>query len=120
MNYFLQAWNNWRKGTISNVIDPTLNDALRNEIERCIHIGLLCVQQKVADRPTMASVVLMLNSNSFYLPVPLEPAFFMNDRCLSDIQSSECSSVNIGSDKQKSNSVEASVNEASISSLYPR
>ena len=43
---------------------------------RCIHIGLLCVQENVADRPTIGSVVLMLDNYSITLPIPLEPAFF--------------------------------------------
>ena len=42
---------------------------------RCIHIGLLCVQENVAARPTMASVVQMLNSHSSSLPTPAQPAF---------------------------------------------
>ncbi|KAK7280213.1 hypothetical protein RJT34_25275 [Clitoria ternatea] len=107
------AWKNWKKGTAFNIIDPTLNDALRDEIVRCIHIGLLCVQERVVDRPTLASVMLMLSSCSLSLPVPLQPAFFMSDECLSEIQSIE-------SNEQRSNSVEDSANEASISSLYPR
>ena len=116
----MQAWKNWRKGTTSNIIDPAIDDGSRNEIERCIHIGLLCVQEKVADRPTLASVLLMLNSQSFYLPVPRQPAFFMNNKCSSNIQFSEGSYVATGSSEQKSNLVKASTNEASISSLYPR
>lgn len=44
---------------------------------RCIHIGLLCVQENERDRPTMGAVVLMLNSFSLTLALPLEPAFFM-------------------------------------------
>lgn len=120
MNYFLQAWSNWKKGNIANIIDPNLNYALRSEIERCIHIGLLCVQERVADRPTMASIVLMLESYSFSLPGPLQPAFFMKGFRSPDIQySSECSSMAMGYE-HKTNSAEASVNEASISSLYPR
>ncbi|RDX85764.1 Cysteine-rich receptor-like protein kinase 14, partial [Mucuna pruriens] len=113
------AWKSWKKGTTYNIIDPTLNNALREEIVRCIHIGLLCVQEKVADRPTMASVVLMLDSHSFALPVPLQPAYFMYNRCLSDIQLSGCSSVETGSNEQKNDSADASANEASISSLHP-
>ena len=119
MNY-LQAWKNWTKGTADKIIDPALNNALRDEILRCIHIGLLCVQEKVADRPTMASVVLMLESHSFALPVPLQPAYFMNNSCLSDIQFLGCSSAETGSNEQRSNSADVSANEASISSLYPR
>lgn len=45
---------------------------------KCIHIGLLCVQENAADRPTMATIVLMLSSMSLSLPVPSEPAFFMH------------------------------------------
>ncbi|XWS15625.1 hypothetical protein CRYUN_Cryun34aG0017500 [Craigia yunnanensis] len=55
------AWRNWRAGTALNLIDPTLSDGSRNEMMRCIHIALLCVQENVAARPTMASVVLMLS-----------------------------------------------------------
>jgi len=119
MNH-LQAWTNWRNGRVANIIDPTLNNALRDEMVRCIHIGLLCVQEKVADRPTMASVVLMLDSHSFALPVPLQPAYFMINTCSSVTQFSEFGSVEGRSNEQKSDSADASANEASISSLYPR
>ncbi|XWS15631.1 hypothetical protein CRYUN_Cryun34aG0017900 [Craigia yunnanensis] len=55
---------------------------------RCIHIALLCVQKDVIDRPTMASVVIMLNTNSLTLPVPSQPAFFMHSTIQSDLSSS--------------------------------
>jgi len=46
-------------------MDPTLRESYsRNEIIRCIHIGLLCVQEDMRIRPTMEKVVLMFNSNS--------------------------------------------------------
>jgi len=85
-----------------------------------MHSGLLCVQDKVSDRPTMASVVLMLDSHSFALPVPLQPAYFMINRCSPVIQFSEFSSVETRLNEQKSDSADASANDASISSLYPR
>ncbi len=76
--YGLQAWNNWREGTVSNLIDQTLGNGSRSEIMRCIHIGLLCVQENVAYRPTMASVVQMLNNtHSSSLPTPARPAFLI-------------------------------------------
>jgi hypothetical protein len=102
----LQAWRNWKEGTASNLIDPTLRASSTSEIMRCIHIGLLCVQENVADRPTMASIVLMLNSHSITLSVPSRPAFFMHTTAESDMSSSR--------------SFQASTNEASISELYPR
>ncbi|WJX21089.1 non-specific serine/threonine protein kinase [Trifolium repens] len=68
------TWRNWREGTIRNIIDPSLNNGSQNEIMRCIHIGLLCVQENLVDRPTMANIALMLSSYSFTMPLPLEPA----------------------------------------------
>ncbi|XP_076884124.1 cysteine-rich receptor-like protein kinase 15 [Bidens hawaiensis] len=77
-NLLSHAWKCWRDGTTTSLIDSTLIDGsspLRDMI-RCIHIGLLCVQEEAADRPTIASVVLMLASSSVTLAVPSEPAFF--------------------------------------------
>ncbi|KAG6641565.1 hypothetical protein I3843_09G081200 [Carya illinoinensis] len=73
------AWKNWSKGTAANLIDLTLRSGPLSEMIRCIHIGLLCVQANVADRLDMASVVLMLNSNSIALPLPTQPASFMQN-----------------------------------------
>ncbi|KAJ0076111.1 hypothetical protein Patl1_33890 [Pistacia atlantica] len=58
------AWRNWKKGTALNMIDHTLRGHSSSEITRCIHVGLLCVQENEPDGPTMTSVVLMLTSNS--------------------------------------------------------
>ncbi|XP_076910132.1 cysteine-rich receptor-like protein kinase 10 [Bidens hawaiensis] len=72
------AWNSWNNGKGSDMIDPVLktgSSSLHNII-RSIHVGLLCVQENVIDRPTMAMVILMLNSLSITLPVPSEPASF--------------------------------------------
>uniref|UniRef100_A0A2P2LBV5 Cysteine-rich receptor-like protein kinase 10 n=1 Tax=Rhizophora mucronata TaxID=61149 RepID=A0A2P2LBV5_RHIMU len=119
---FLQAWKNWREGTAENVIDPNLSAGSRTEMIRCIHIGLLCVQEDAADRPTMASVVLMLNSHSLTLPVLSKPAFFGNESTLSDMSSS----LGYGSraadlpHSEIEEAVPLSRNEASITELYPR
>ncbi|KAD7117333.1 hypothetical protein E3N88_04601 [Mikania micrantha] len=73
------AWKSWKNGTTSYLVDPVLKEASTSlkDIIRSIHIGLLCVQEKVNDRPNMATIVLMLNSFSMALPLPTEPAFFM-------------------------------------------
>ena len=90
------------------------------EILRCIHIGLLCVEENVADRPTMASVLLMLNSNSVTLSVPKKPAFLLGRSNISDMLSQRERNIKaIRSNQSGSSSVEASVNEASITELYP-
>nr|POE68756.1 cysteine-rich receptor-like protein kinase 29 [Quercus suber] len=101
------AWTNWRNMTASNIIDPTLGVGSTTEIIRCIHIGLLCVQENAADRPTMASVVLMLNSNSISLSVPSRPAFFIHSNVEPDSQSDQSILL-------------ASTNDASITVLHPR
>lgn len=108
---FLQAWRNWREGSATNIIDSTLNNGSRDEILRCIHIGLLCVQENIASRPTMASVVVMLNSYSVSLPIPSEPAFHM-----------ESVTGNLLDTKSWDYSAEAqeSVNGASITETFPR
>ncbi|XXG71334.1 hypothetical protein AAC387_Pa07g0617 [Persea americana] len=70
------AWSHWNEGTVMELIDDTLSErCCMEEVIRCIHIGLLCVQEKVTDRPTMSSVVLMLNKDSVTLPPPLPPVF---------------------------------------------
>ncbi|KAF3966151.1 hypothetical protein CMV_009720, partial [Castanea mollissima] len=38
-----------------------------------VHIGLHCVQDNPADRPTMATIVLTLNSDFVTLPLPQRP-----------------------------------------------
>ncbi|KAF5192168.1 Cysteine-rich receptor-like protein kinase [Thalictrum thalictroides] len=70
------AWKNWKEGTHSKFIDPTLLDgssSMSDDILKCIHIGLLCVQEQVADRPTMDSVVNMFNNLTLTLQIPTEP-----------------------------------------------
>ncbi|BAT93991.1 hypothetical protein VIGAN_08055300 [Vigna angularis var. angularis] len=89
---------------------------------RCIHIGLLCVQENLIDRPTMATIILMLNSYSLSLPIPAEPAFYMNSRTRSfpEMQSWEYNSRERESSGQILKSAQESENEASITELFPR
>uniref|UniRef100_A0A6N2NAX6 Cysteine-rich receptor-like protein kinase 10 n=1 Tax=Salix viminalis TaxID=40686 RepID=A0A6N2NAX6_SALVM len=111
------VWRHWRDGTPLEVMDPTLTDTYsRSEIIRCIHIGLLCVQEDPASRPTMASVVLMLNSYSITLALPQEPAFFLNSRS----DQGSIPSKEFFADQSKSKSVPYSGDERSITEVYPR
>ncbi|XP_028767786.1 putative receptor-like protein kinase At4g00960 [Neltuma alba] len=114
------AWRKWREGTATSIVDPAIMGGSRDEIMRCIHIGLLCVQDDVADRPTMASVEVMLNSYSATFPLPSQPASYMNSRNFSYSRSREYNSGAITSNELKNQSVQASLNEASISQPFPR
>ncbi|XP_055802855.1 cysteine-rich receptor-like protein kinase 44 [Solanum dulcamara] len=124
-NLLSYAWRNWREGTTSNLIDPMLrgSSGLVADITRCIHIALLCVQEKVADRPTMAAVVLMLSSLSLSLSVPSKPAYYMQidvSPKISPIQGYKSRLISESSRPAKIKSICLSQNEMSISELYPR
>uniref|UniRef100_A0A0R0I641 Serine-threonine/tyrosine-protein kinase catalytic domain-containing protein n=1 Tax=Glycine max TaxID=3847 RepID=A0A0R0I641_SOYBN len=116
------AWRRWKEGRATDIIDPTVNSGSRNEIMRCIHIGLLCVQDNVAARPTMASIVLVLNSHSLSLPLPLDPAFYLDSRTgnLPNMQLWELNSETTRSNEYTTRSAQESVNEASVTEPYPR
>ncbi|KAF3971863.1 hypothetical protein CMV_004579 [Castanea mollissima] len=75
------TWKQWKNGTPIELLDPTVRGShSRNEVIRCIHIGLLCVQENPANRPTMATVVLMLDSYSVSLQLPQQPAFLLRNK----------------------------------------
>nr|XP_043625628.1 putative receptor-like protein kinase At4g00960 [Erigeron canadensis] len=124
------AWKSWKNGTTSDMIDPILKTGTGSlrDIIRSIHIGLLCVQENVSNRPTMASVILMLNSFSITLPMPAAPAFFMHSNIdpempplreySSSTESSGLEKSNIS--KSRSRSSQLSVNDVSISDFVPR
>ncbi|KAK4284433.1 hypothetical protein QN277_001265 [Acacia crassicarpa] len=116
------GWKNWREGTASSIVDPVLRNGTRNEIMRCIHIALLCVQENAADRPTMASVSFMLNSFSSSLPLPSERRFLVNYSSSSQTMAlrHESSETTRSSDEHGSNSNQPSRNDLSITELYPR
>ncbi|CAN8325486.1 unnamed protein product [Cochlearia groenlandica] len=104
------VWRSWREDDILSVIDPSITTGSRNDILRCIHIGLLCIQESAASRPTMASVALMLSSNSFTLPTPSRPAFVLEN-------------VTIGPSRNVTSSTEGlqmSSNDVTVSELSPR
>ncbi|GAY66394.1 hypothetical protein CUMW_248380 [Citrus unshiu] len=49
----------------------------RNEVIRCMHMRLLRVRKDPADRPLMATIVLVLDSYYIILPMPQQPVFFI-------------------------------------------
>uniref|UniRef100_A0A0E0NES5 SCP domain-containing protein n=1 Tax=Oryza rufipogon TaxID=4529 RepID=A0A0E0NES5_ORYRU len=76
------VWENWTRGTITEIVDPSLRcRSAESEILKCIHIGLLCVQENPGDRPRMSNVILMIVGKSTTLPAPSRPAFLfrLND-----------------------------------------
>ncbi|KAI8556152.1 hypothetical protein RHMOL_Rhmol05G0229700 [Rhododendron molle] len=109
------SWSLWREGTPLDLMDPTLKGShSRNEVTRCIHIALLCVQNDPDVRPSMATVVMMLNSYSSTLSLPQQPGFLGWPKTRSNIFKG------LESDQSTSQSVQWSMNEISISQLDPR
>ncbi|KAJ8422541.1 hypothetical protein Cgig2_032174 [Carnegiea gigantea] len=110
------VWRNWRDGTPMSIVDESLSANSRIEIMRCIHIGMLCIQEDAADRPTMSAVLVMMSSHSATLPVPTHPPFVTRTMTLLNIHSS----LRTISENSKSRSLRESVNEDSGSELFPR
>ncbi|XP_012468603.2 G-type lectin S-receptor-like serine/threonine-protein kinase At1g11330 [Gossypium raimondii] len=74
------AWKLWNEGNIWGLVDKVIlelesDSKNEREIKRCIHVGLLCVQEYAKDRPTMSTVVSILNSEISNLDTPKQPAF---------------------------------------------
>ncbi|XP_010433941.1 PREDICTED: cysteine-rich receptor-like protein kinase 10 [Camelina sativa] len=105
------AWRLWSNGTPLELVDASIADNFqRSEVVRCMHIGLLCVQEDPVERPTLSTIVLMLTSNTMTLPVPRQPGLFFQSR--------------VGKDPldtfSTTRSLIGSVDDATITDLYPR
>ncbi|KAI4296580.1 hypothetical protein L6164_036530 [Bauhinia variegata] len=82
------AWKLWNEENIKALIDQEIFDPVfENQILRCIHIGLLCLQELVNERPSMTTVVSMLNSDIVDLPPPGQVAFVQRRNLLSPVSS---------------------------------
>ncbi|KAG6754706.1 hypothetical protein POTOM_040500 [Populus tomentosa] len=112
------SWRKWNEGTPLDIIDPTLNIGPRSEIMRCINIGLVCVQENEALRPTMAQVSMMLSNYSVTLAAPSKPAFFMHGE--TSILPLMNASMLTESDESRTKSPQWSNNEVSISEIDPQ
>ncbi|CAE6181211.1 unnamed protein product [Arabidopsis arenosa] len=115
-NLVTYVWRLWNNGLSLELIDPVIGENYdKDEVIRCIHIGLLCVQENPADRPTMSNVFQMLTNNSITLPVPQTPGFVFRVR----------SEPNPLAERYQPRSSTAmsfacSIDDASITSVNPR
>ncbi|EOA16151.1 hypothetical protein CARUB_v10004289mg [Capsella rubella] len=115
-NLVTYVWRLWENRSLPELVDPSIReDCKSDEVIRYIHIGLLCVQENPADRPTMSTIHQMLTTSSITLPVPLPPGFFFNNRPGSNqhAQGSETG-------QSTSKSITSSVDEATITYVDPR
>ncbi|KAI4346181.1 hypothetical protein L6164_013253 [Bauhinia variegata] len=73
----ITAWDLWKDGLGLDMLDPSMNGSFISEqVLRCIHVALLCTQERPVDRPSMSDVLSMLTNESAVLPLPKRPAFY--------------------------------------------
>ncbi|KAL5972901.1 hypothetical protein ACLOJK_039707 [Asimina triloba] len=85
-----KAWELWKDGRISELIDPMLVDsAPAQELARYVHVAFLCVQNSPMYRPTMPDVVHMLTNKAATLNMPKQPAFSIQREAEADGSSSK-------------------------------
>ncbi|KAA8519270.1 hypothetical protein F0562_013526 [Nyssa sinensis] len=100
------AWRLWCNDEALQLMDSCLKKScVTNEVLKCIHIALLCVQEDAADRPTMSNVVVMLASDTIPLPNPTKPAFSVG---------------RMATDPTSTSSWNYSINGVTVSKLMPR
>ncbi|GLU23215.1 hypothetical protein SLE2022_392390 [Rubroshorea leprosula] len=122
LNLISIVWRNWTEGTPLNIVDPNLQEDSTSQITRCIHIGLLCVQEKLLQRPTMGLVVAMLGGYPVRVPVPSRPAFlFIHSATQSNMSSFQDPITGTLESNQSNDGMDlASTNQVTISELHPR
>ena len=63
----MQAQESWNQHKIKeDLLDSTVGQPepeILLQLERCVQVGVLCMQQSPADRPSMAEAVAMLTTN---------------------------------------------------------
>ncbi|XP_031121231.1 putative cysteine-rich receptor-like protein kinase 35 [Ipomoea triloba] len=101
LNLLEYAYEKWKSESGMEFMDPSLDDKLSwCKLIRCLQVGLLCVQEKWEDRPSMLEVESMLKSETT-LPAPKMPAF---SRKLIDYKEQgdeeDYCSVNVGTTSQ--------------------
>ncbi|XP_021719634.1 cysteine-rich receptor-like protein kinase 15 [Chenopodium quinoa] len=102
-----RAWRLWNEEKTLDLVDTTLDSFPIDEVTKCIHIGLLCIQEEAVVRPRMASIVAALNGQALSLPVPKPPHFFGTDN-------------NVEDNEMQYNFQDVYTGTTSITELYPR
>ncbi|KAL6547240.1 hypothetical protein OROMI_022961 [Orobanche minor] len=77
-NLIKYAWELWSDEKALEIVDSSLANSFHaREALRCIQVGLLCVQDRATNRPSMSTIIFMLSSNGSTtdLPSPKQPTF---------------------------------------------
>eukprot|EP01018_Ginkgo_biloba_P036602 Gb_13103 [translate_table: standard] len=120
-------WRLYKRGQILDVIDEELvRSCPQEQALRCIHVGLLCTQADPALRPPISNIILMISSNSVTLENSTKPAFVPISSSGQESQkdgtsrTSGSTTLSVQSSPSHSPLIPSSINDVSISDLYPR
>ncbi|XP_042393178.1 G-type lectin S-receptor-like serine/threonine-protein kinase B120 [Zingiber officinale] len=76
LNLLGYAWKSWNEDNVMEFVDPTIRDSCSlTQVSKCVNVGLLCVQDRANDRPTMSSVMVMLEGGAAAISQPRRPTF---------------------------------------------
>ncbi|OEL34384.1 putative receptor-like protein kinase [Dichanthelium oligosanthes] len=102
------VWDHWCKGMALEAVDPSLDcsQTPEGEVLKCIHLGLLCVQENPVGRPSMLDVLVMLHGQAASFAAPSKPAFAF--------------ALSQDPGTQTTATVSSSVNGMSVSEFQPR
>ncbi|CAL0333668.1 unnamed protein product [Lupinus luteus] len=90
-----------------DLMDPSLDDMFDpDESQRCIHVGLLCVEHYAKDRPDMSDIISLLTNKSVAITLPTRPAFYFGRKISEGETYSRSIESNINSTKENSTSIE--------------
>ncbi|WOL02972.1 cysteine-rich receptor-like protein kinase 2 isoform X2 [Canna indica] len=77
-----EVWKHFQSGSVEQLIDPNITlddcedgDAVKEEIMRVFHVGLLCVQELPSLRPSISRALKMILDKGKQLPEPTKPPF---------------------------------------------
>ncbi|KAI3410257.1 uncharacterized protein J3R85_018861 [Psidium guajava] len=96
LNLLGYAWESWKSGRGVELMDIVSADPPSvTEFSLCLHIALLCVEERPEDRPNMSDVVSMLSNGSSNLPSPKQPAFSSHEGYCGSQEQQDCSATEI-------------------------
>ncbi|KAJ1688181.1 hypothetical protein LUZ63_019571 [Rhynchospora breviuscula] len=110
------VWRRWKnKKPLTDIIDQSIrNDSLQDQIERCIQIGLLCIQNDRNKRPDMEGVWQMLNTNNS-LSAPDYPGFLREDSTSLSKEETKVGSTSLSKEEMRVGSTSLSKEEMTVS-----
>ncbi|KAI3410254.1 C2 domain-containing protein [Psidium guajava] len=96
LNLLGYAWELWSCDRGTELIDPVVVDTSSiGKLLLCLHIALLCVQERPEDRPSTSDVVTVLSNENADLPPPKKPAFSAHIDYSNLLRQQDCSTNDI-------------------------